>query len=323
MKHSLEIAISTYNRAHILEAWIENNFKQLSQLGIKLSIYDSSTNDDTLNLVNAFNSKENSMRIKYVRKDSSIRVDEKVMLSIIESSADYIWPLGDATSINFNDVSSKVIPFLDKDYDFVCVFGCTRLDNDRKTYSSPLEFFGDCFWHATWLGGIIFERSIFDPLLKKEEYDRLLRKYDRNDGFSYLGIFYELIANKQIQAAFTVIGTDGTIGKKKVQGWLKRYMEVWCDNLIYVVDSLPDYYNSQKDKVLKETWEILDLDSVWSYRARKCGALSKDIYEHYDRMGYLDRVLEDKRRIRKFSTLPMVLIKPYYLINKVKNKLMR
>ena len=319
---TIEIAISTYNRDQILKSWINDNYKQCSELGISLSVYDSSTNDETEKLINDLN-KNSFPGIKYVRKDSSIRVDEKVLQSILESSADYVWPLGDSISINFTDVKNKVIPFLERDYDFVCVFGSTKLDNDGTSYTLPINFFSDCFWHATWLGGLIFNKRVFLPLMDRETYDSMLCKYNRNDGFSYLGIFFELIADRKIQAAFTVIKTDGTIGRNKVQGWLKRYMEVWCDNLIYFVDSIPEYYNAQKDKVLKETWQILDLDSIWSYKARLAGGLNKEIYEHYDRLGYIDRVLEDKTRIRRFATLPISFAKPYYFVIRISKKIAR
>lgn len=320
---SIEIAISTYNRAHILEAWLSNNYVHLCGLGISLSIYDSSTNDETEKLINTFNDSTSFTRIRYVRKDSSIRVDEKVLLSIMDSSADYVWPLGDSTSINFEDVKNKVIPFIEQNYDFVCVFGKTYLDNDGKTYMHPIDFFGDCFWHATWLGGIIFNKKLFSPLYDNEIYGKMIKKYYRNDGFSYLGIFFELIANKDIQSSFTIVRCDGSIGKNKIQGWLNRYMEVWCDNLVYFIDSIPDYYNPLKDKVLKETWKILDLDGTWSYKARKNGSLNKEIYEHYDRIGYVDRVLDNKTRIKRIATLPMIFVKPYYLLMRIKMKMKR
>lgn len=320
---TIEIAISTYNRSSILESWINNNYKQCSEIGIGLSIYDSSTNDETERLVSTINEKKVFPQIKYVRKESSIRVDEKVLQSIMESSADFVWPLGDSISINFSDIKNKVLPFLQNDYDFVCVFDSTKLDNDGKTYIRPIDFFGDCFWHATWLGGIIFNKRVFSKLRTREIYETMLCKYNRNDGFSYLGIFFELISNRNIRAAFTVIRTDSTIGKNKVQGWLKRYLEVWCDNLVYFVDTIPDYYNSKKDKVLKETWEILELDGFWSYKARLAGGLNKEIYERYDQLGYIDRVLEDKTRISRFATLPMPFVKPYYFVIRIRKKLAR
>lgn len=323
LNKTIEIAISTYNRARILENWINGNYRQLSECGFRLSIYDSSTNDETEKLINSLNKQKNFPEINYVRKDSSIRIDEKVLQSILESSADYIWPLSDSVGIDAEDIKNKVIPFLERDYEFVCVFGSTKLDNDGKTYTRPIDFFSDCFWHATWLGGIIFNKDVFVSLKDEATYQSMLNKFNRNDGFSYLGIFFEIIADRKIKAAFTVIRTDGTIGKNKVQGWLKRYMEVWCDNLIYFVDSIPAYYNPQKEKVLKETWKILDLDGTWGYKARVNGSLSKEIYEHYDQLGYLNRVLEDKTRIKMFATLPKIFVKPYYLFTEISRKIVR
>ncbi|MDD6655895.1 MAG: hypothetical protein PUE95_01125 [Lachnospiraceae bacterium] len=320
---TIEIAISTYNRPKILQSWLDENYVPLRELGISLSIYDSSTNNETERLIKSFNTSTSLGEIRYVKKESSIRLDEKVLQSILDSSSKYVWPLSDSVSIDFKDIKNKVFPFLERNYDFACLFGNTYLNNDGETYSKPIDFFSDCFWHATWLGGIIFKRDIFSPLYDEMIYKKMIEKYYRNDGFSYLGIFFELISNETVKASFSIVRCDGKIGKNKVPGWLKRYMEVWCDNLIYFVDSIPDYYNSAKNKVLKETWKVLDLDGVWCCRARLSGGLNKENFEYYEKKGYINRVVDDASTIKKIATLPTPLVRVYYLFYRIQRKLER
>lgn len=319
----IEIEISTYNRSHILKKWLENNYDCLERLGISLAIYDSSMNDETQELLVEWNKSLQSKKIKYVRVDSETRVDEKVLLSMIESEHNYVWPLGDSRNINFKDIEEKVISFLETDYDLACIWSETCLNNDGKTYDNALDFFNDCFWHATWLGGLILRRELLDELQNSEKLKKYLEKYNRNDGFSYLGILYEIMAGKKIMASFSVIGIE-EISKNKKPGWLKRYLQVWCDNLCFLMDMLPEYYTPIKRKVLKEVWTKLELDGAyWCYQARISGGLNKEIFQYYDEKGLIDRVSDNKIRIRWFATLNKIFLLIYYMELKAKKKILR
>ena len=310
---SIELTICTYNRPEILQVNFEQNIQSIIDYGMMLSVYDSSTNDDTKKVVDSFNTKYGGL-INYRKFDSSYRVDEKVLTAILDCRCKYSWPIADASFVSKNSFMHKISPYIDKNYDFVCLYNCRTL-YDGKIYNNSYDFVYDCFWHATWLGGIVFKKELFNLLYSQQIYDDFLWKYNKNDGFSYLGIFYDLIARKNINAVFSTVDFLD-VGIKKKQNWLKRYLEVWCYNLCYFVDSLDNYYDGLKNKVLRETWKVLNLDKFyWNYRARLVGGLNEEIYNYYNNNGYLDRVTYNKAIINYCAKMPIFILKlTFFLI---------
>lgn len=322
MKNTIEIAISTYNRANILKLWFEKNYKVAADIGFKISVYDSSTNDETKKIVELLN-QSLKWNIKYVHLAPSVRLDDKIMMSVFETECDYVWPLGDSRTFDFSVIEKKIIPFTDRSYDVICLWSQLNHDNDGKTYTNPADFFNECFWHVTWLGGIIYKRTVFDFNFQDDTYKKYMSIFNRNDGFSNNGMMFNVIAQKEnIRISTSEIGKIDELVKSKTPGWLKRYIEVWGDNLSYMIDNLDDIYNPYKDKVLKEVWRVLALDSgEWCYRAKMEGGLTPKIYEHYDSVGLLDRVSDNKKRIRFYAYSNKVLAKMGYVSSKVNRKL--
>ena len=301
MTQGIEIAIVTYNRSDILRKWMENCLDQAFKYSFAISVYDSSTNSETEQLIKSMNEKYDHA-IKYEHLKSSIRIDDKVIHAILNTDFEYVWPCGDSYIIDFEDIAKKVIPFYEKKYDFMCLYKDTGSDNDGKSYADPREFFTECFWHSTWLGGLIFKRSLWSELDDNVLLKEYQKKYDRQDGFSYLGIFYDIIANKNIIASMSFVDLKSLSILKK-SSWHKRFLDVWCGNLCYVVDSIDSSYNT-KDVVLKGVWKNAKLDEVRVlYKARKMGGLNIQSLEYYDGLGYIERLTDKKKRLYRFATL--------------------
>ena len=305
--NNLEIAIITYNRPDFIKRNLDASLPLLIDMGIKISIYDSSTNFEIESIVKNMNDQFNGY-VHYHKLSSNTRVDDKVLISIINSDRDYIWPIADSVYLGDTEIFDLICENLNQELDYICVFAKSNLDNNKKLYLDSVSFFSDCFWHSTWLGGLIFRKNLFNTLLNNETYQYFSTKYDKNDGFSYLGIFYDLIANKKTKGIFLIVKFK-SVGYKKEQQWLKRYLEVWCYNLCYFIDSIDAAYNSFKNSALRETWNILQLDKFyWNYKARLAGGLNAKIYENYDSMGYLDRVTNNKSIIRFCAHTPVFVL---------------
>lgn len=312
MKKSVEIALATYNRPEFVREWFELHKSGIEKYGFVVSVYDSSTNEETKQIIEKEKS-QIKFDIRYFRVDSKIRVDEKVLMLILNSKCDYVWPLGDSNYYDLDDLNQKVIPYLEQNYDVACIFSSTELDNDNKTYTDAVEFVGDCFWHATWLGGMLIKKTLFGFQYKDSTFNKYMEKYNRNDGFSYLGVLYDILAQKlYVQISFNVVQTK-SIGKNKVPGWLKRYFEVWCDNLCYFVDTLDSRYDPVKDKVIRTTWEVLKLDGLeWCCKARLANGLNEEIFNRYNTSGLIDQVSSHKQRIRFYATTNIHVVSCIY-----------
>ena len=202
--NNLEIAIITYNRPDFIKRNLDASLPLLIDMGIKISIYDSSTNFEIESIVKNMNDQFNGY-VHYHKLSSNTRVDDKVLISIINSDRDYIWPIADSVYLGDTEIFDLICENLNQELDYICVFAKSNLDNNKKLYLDSVSFFSDCFWHSTWLGGLIFRKNLFNTLLNNETYQYFSTKYDKNDGFSYLGIFYDLIANKKTKGIFRVV----------------------------------------------------------------------------------------------------------------------
>lgn len=316
MQKGVELAISTYNRPYILQKWLDVNYREVINLGFSLAVYDSSSQDETEKLILQVNSRCKK-KIKYRRIDSNIRLDEKVIISMVESDYEYVWPLGDSRYINFTDLENKVVPFLNENYDYLCIWSESMLENDGVTYCDPASFFSDCFWHVTWLGSLIIKKELLSGLNDSNILEKYISKYNRNDGFSYLGIFFDIISHEKCKGAFSIVEI-GELVPNKSSAWLKRYLEVWCDNLCFLIDNLDPVYDDVKEKVIREVWDILNFDGPsWCYKARKAGGLTKEKCEFYCEQGLIDRVSPNKKRIMRFASLPSPTLEIYYFTLRV------
>ena len=73
----LDVVLPTYNNPKCIE-YILEKIERYSQYDYVLSIFDSSTNDETQAIVE----KRLSEKITYTRIDSSIDVDEKTLIAV-------------------------------------------------------------------------------------------------------------------------------------------------------------------------------------------------------------------------------------------------
>lgn len=310
MLEKIEVTVSTYNRSKILSKWFDGFLPSLDQYGISVSIYDSSENEETKELVGSLNRTRNSNRkIRYFRIPAETRVDAKVLYSILNAQREYVWPMGDSRTANLTSLNEKGEHCFEENIGYISL-GWNHRYEDGKIYHDPAVFFRDMFWQSTLLGGLIFRKDIFAPLIDSKTKARFLSKYCKDDGFSYLGIFYELISNNGSAKGLLIDFKFEDIKLSKKPNWLKRYLEVWCENLCYLVDCLPMEYSPYKNEVLRETWKKIGCDGwYWLLRARVENGINPKIYKKYTENRILERVTEHRGRIKMVAYMPVHIAK--------------
>ena len=320
MFNKVEISISTYNRSKILYEWINKSIDYLQRYNIRLSVYDSSSNNETEQLIYNINKQyDGNIEIKYNRIDGSIRLDEKVLMSILNAEREYVWPMGDARLCDFESINKKVNEAIEQEIDYIGLYHECE-EKNGYIYNNMVEYFRDMFWCSTLLGGMIFRKEIFDELLNEEEHCKYTSKYNRNDGFSYLGIFYDIAVNRGSKGMY-IVHKFTDIQIKKTSAWLKRYFEVWCDNMCFLFDTLPEQYQCVTNETLQITWKKIGLDGWhWLLRARVGRGLTWNIYKKYKENGMLERVSVHIGRIRFIAALPIWCTKICMFLYRVINK---
>ncbi len=313
MLEKLEIAVSTYNRSQIMSKWFDNFLPSIDRFEILVSIYDSSQNDETERLVDKFNqARKDDRKIRYFRVVADTRVDAKVLSSILNAQREYVWPMGDSRIFDLETLNEKGDRCFKKDIGYIGIDG-KHWDEDETIYDDPAVFFRDCFFSSLMLGAVIFRKDIFASLNDRKTMDDFMSKYCRNDGFSYLGVFYELIIGNTGTKGLVVNLRMQDISPHRKQNWLKRYMEVWLDNLCYVVDSLPKEYDSYKDETLRAIWKDMS-GWHWLLSARIENGLNPAIYKKYANNHILERVTEHQGKMKVVAHMPVHVAKVTLLL---------
>lgn len=313
-KDEFEIAILTYNRARFIENWLNCCYKDACDRNITISIYDSSSNDETELLVNEFVVRE-EYQIEYHRLPVETVLGYKPMIPILNSTKKYVWVCGDSRRHDFSELDEKVFKYIKKDYDYL-LFLVDQKQEARDYSTADLNtFICECFIPSTCIGFSIYKTSLFAYLKNNPqllmEYNS---KFEDNYGFGWLGYFYNAFAQKDNKARTCNVKTINIFPRKKKQVWAKRFYECWIDNLIQIIDNIPDTY-IKKDIVPRIVWDGLKLYSdQFCYLARKCGDLNKVSYDAYDSDGILNRITTHKRNIKFYAKAPLCMIEVKYYI---------
>lgn len=253
----LTIAVPTYNHPDYIEYYIKN-IGDLDKYKIKLVFFDSSTNDETREII------EKSPLFKkniFYQKYENIDVDLKTILLLNNIDTKYVYLCGDGVLLNL-DFFDKIYTYLLKDIDILELYDdaddghigyYNELKHKYKTeeieYKSILSHFSENYWHMPYYGGSIVKSNLFSQFNPSNMSDLI------GCGFVYPYMIYTSLACKDVD--ILVIG-----GKlinlnplKKSSIWLKKGngLKIWIDNYNQAINSLPSFYDNEKNDVIKTT----------------------------------------------------------------------
>lgn len=317
--NELGIAIITYNRPDFIKEWLYNCYEEAYNRNISVSIFDSSPNTKTKEVVEAFR-KEKNCSIEYLELDPDTVLGYKPMIPLFTLNKKYVWICGDSRRHDFHELDENVFPYLKDDYDYILFLANNRQKPKSYSINNLNEFINECFVSSTCIGFSIYKTSIFNYLkmniLLKNEYDC---KFKNNYGFGWLGYFYNAFTKGEYRARTCRVRTIDILSKKKKQVWAKRFYECWIDNLCQIIDNIPDIY-SRKNDVPRIVWDELKLYSdQYCYLARKNGDLNVDTFERYNKEGKLNRITSHKNKISFYAKAPMIFVEIKYLSFRLSN----
>ena len=311
----LEIAVLTRNRSDILEVFLEKQIKEIEGINAILSIYDTSSNNDTENIVKRY--QNDGHKIIYDHGAYEKSIEDKYLDAILNSKAKYLWIMGDS---NYMDIPL----FSEKSYDSM-MSGCELIVawNDSvsdREYDDVAELFADCLWHMTWMGGLVFRRDIYKESVTIQTKNQIvdLAKTVKGSWYPSLGILFEaLIRRNRINTKLISLKIHGLASVEKKQAWVSEAYKVWCKDLCLLVDCFADSFGPTADRATRVTWEKLGLDKgYWSCRFRASNSLNRQIFDEYDSKGYINRVSQNRLRIKKWAYMPQLLAEGIYRIYK-------
>lgn len=317
-KDEFEVAIITYNRMNFVKEWLNKTYDGLVKRNISISIYDSSTNEETEDMIKLFNIGK-KMYVNYVKLEPSTILGYKPMIPIFASQKKYIWICGDSRRHNLDEMDEKVFPYIKDGYDYVQLLANPQQQKCKSYSTNALGMFiRDCFLSSTCIGFSIYKTNLFSSLKKdKIELDRLNSLFSTNYGFGWLGYFYSTFAKGYHTARTCSIKTIDILKHKKKQVWAKKFFHCWIDDMCQIIDNIPTSYDN-KNLVPKLVWKDLNLCSdQYLYIGRKVGDLNKESYERYVSTGLLARVIDDRTLFKFYAKAPIPFVEVRYRLYKL------
>lgn len=308
--HELEISVVTYNRADYIKVLLEKNYFEARDRNITFIISDSSPNDKTKTVVDNFNKVFNA-NVIYRKYDENTNIGYKPVLSILDSKSKYVWVWGDSRFFDFDELDKKLFPYIKNNIDWVCLFSNNLNFIEESTLSDKTQIIHKYFVPITCVGCSIFKSSLFEFLKNQQEKQSLDTLFKDSFGFAYLGYFYTAFSKSDsYKASFSVVKFNyipSYLGVKKIQTWAKCFLECWIDELINLIENLPNCYKN-KEKLLEETWNIMKLDSFHYLFVSRKGDLNRQSFNKYKQRGIIKRITKHPIRMYVVANTPIFLI---------------
>ena len=244
-KNELEIAMITRNRSAFVSEWLENNFAELQKRNISLSIWDSSDNDDTKVVVEAYSGRH-ACTIRYERVAADTAVGHKVIWPLLGVDAEYVWPVADRRAFYWQEIDEKVLPLVRFGFASITLqlpqfHSCEKIFTDVDAYSCESLSAISC------VGQVLFNTQIF-KYIRNDAATRAAyeKKYAYARGFAFLGYVYEALARS---TALNVITTIDSKQSKRASrcSWLNEYTQMIYNELPKLLDNLPEAYVHRHD----------------------------------------------------------------------------
>ena len=280
----LIVCITTYERADIVQEFLDMYYLNYKSMGIDLVIYDSSVSDKTEQICTNtpfFDSKK-----EYCRLDSSIHSNVK-FIKILENphlarEYDYVWICQEALACSSTGLK-RIVGRLDSHNDLIHI-GCGLIPLcDEKEYMNAQTYFSELAWHATLYGAVILRT---DSFLNKVSWDDVESKCLQDEKLSYsqISFYFNRINDlNSFHAIYLDLGTGNLIEskKKKKPGWYANTFKVLCEDWINTIDALPDNYRD-KAEVIRQLPKNAMLQNEMDLMGFKLdNAYNMDIYQSY------------------------------------------
>lgn len=284
---AIAYCIPTCNHPKVVRDVLRNNSNICRQYNIDIYIYDSSTNEQTYDVIKQFTD-QGLDNVYYVRIDSAIGIDEKLLMIFrgfgLKKKYRYLWPVKDRVIV-FESLLEVLIKEIAYGYDAIFLDCGEQSENEQNTkqiYHRAEEFYRDEGWIATSMNATVFH---YDSLLKNINWDQFKERYffDNENQFDHFTVLFHSLGMKKNVAVLVLRGEniqfrESGLGKSS---WMKSTFKIWGKLWLQVNKALPDCYDPYKDGVIRQAaslpWILGSLDILIILREE--GILTSEIYE--------------------------------------------
>jgi glycosyltransferase involved in cell wall biosynthesis len=301
LNNNLSIVIPTYNRAHILNSWLEHHVKIMHLNNIRIHVQDNSSTDGTISVLESF--KKNFSNITYAINKINHGGDLNFQLAINAVDTKFIWPIADVYYIN-QDLFNKIILTLKNNSS---LFLLINLKNRIKNINEMLY---DADFVCEKLAGVlscmgctIYNRARLGKIIIGNTWSN----------FSHVIFILNLLKSQEEKAQWVSLSIDTLPGLKR-KNWssTSQVFEIGSKNWIISIDSLKGYSSESKHKAYRLFSDITGLFSFkGAINLKAQGLLTFQSINSYKK--YLDKSIG-----KKYLIFYLVILIPTILLRILK-----
>lgn len=268
----LSICISTFNRAAFIGETLESILSQITD-AIEVVVVDGGSIDGTEAVVRMY--LDRCPQLHYHRQPENQGVDRDFNHAVHLAKGRYCWLFTDDDLLK-SDAIRKILHHLDSNPSLLVVNAEIRNKNlsgtlqDRalpilndRTYF-PMEwraFFRDVSGYASFIGGIIIRKDIWDRR-EKESYF--------GTEFIHVGVIFQ----EPIDGEMIALATPLILIRYGNAQWSPRSFEIWMFKWPKLIWSFPDFTDLEKSMITpKEPWQ--SMKELIVFRAKGCYSIKE------------------------------------------------
>ncbi|HEY9078879.1 glycosyltransferase family 2 protein [Magnetovibrio sp.] len=272
----LAIAVPTYNRADILDFFLQTYVPVVREHDIAIYISNNGSSDNTLEVVEKW--QQQYPYIVCSTFEKTVDVDENVQKALSLSEAEYTWVTGDGFEIppKTLDMILDILPDDGTHYDFIVtdLVGRKR-EVEEKVFTDKTETLEKLGWIISCLGCTIFHRNAIQ--------NGHFEKY-RYTGFGHVGVVFDYITKPGFRLYWApdaiIVSLKSPVRKP---GWGSYFFvnifETWPNVIALLPDSYSDASKTIARRALQQKTGILRWRYLLGIRAQ--GILDRESYKKY------------------------------------------
>lgn len=305
--------IPTYNRPDIIKKVLENFIPISQKKSVDIYIYDSSVNEETLNIVEKFIQK-GIKNLYYVRIDPGIEVDEKLIMILsghgLQNSYKYIWMVKDRCYAG-EETLKVVLEESEKGHDAIFLSAgyadCPNEAVNSKVYLQKEGFYADWGWLASSMNCTLFH---VESLLAGMDWDEFRDRYffDGQNLFEHFTVLFHGLAQKEYASIGVICGEVSKFLEIDVEKnyWTEERFKVWGKLWMEINNALPSCYEEYKAAVIYQATNLSWLFGSHTHlvKLRRQGILTEQVYEEMkDRWTMLSSVPKEEFKMIAYGQL--------------------
>lgn len=247
----IAVCIPTWKRPSYIEKVLQAEGLLLIEYDIDMYIYDSSSDSDTLSVVERY---QNNFHIFYRRIDESIHSNEKYYMiceDMQQSDYDYLWIMQDHMIFS-EKACEHLVNELDCQVDFI------YLNISGSVYTSNFEmdlhkFAINCAWLLTRYGIAIMNVKTF---LNGIDWEKMRQKWlsPLTINNSHVGLYFDRLAVMNTPRILNISFQRDQLydfARSKPLSWDKELFRICLECWGNTIENLSDFYSADKLQIMQ------------------------------------------------------------------------